>query len=62
MTIHVGRETETERIESWDHATTTEPLGGLASISTCTACGKAWPARFGAGSGTVRIVPKGGET
>jgi hypothetical protein len=55
---HIERETETERIERCDHDGTTEPLNGLASVSTCTACGATWPTRFGAGAATVRIVRK----
>jgi hypothetical protein len=58
MTFHVEPETETERIERCDHEGTTEPLGGLASVSVCTACNATWPTRFGVGAETVRIVPK----
>jgi hypothetical protein len=47
-----------QRMESCDHAGTTEPLNGLVSISSCSCCGKTWPARFGAGAPTVRIVDK----
>jgi hypothetical protein len=57
----VVNETEARRVESCDHAGTTEPLNGLVSISTCTECGKTWPARFGAGAPTVRIVQKVGS-
>jgi hypothetical protein len=58
LTIHIERETETERIERCDRDGTTEPLNGLASVSVCSACGKTWPTRFGAGAETVRIVSK----
>ena len=61
MTIHIERETTTERIERCDHDGTTEPLNGLSTASTCTVCGKTWPTRFGAGAATVRIVAKGGD-
>jgi hypothetical protein len=54
-------ETGTQRIERCEHEGTTEPLNGLASVSTCTACGKTWPTRFGAGAATVRVVPKDRE-
>jgi hypothetical protein len=36
----VEAETEGQRVESCDHADTTEPLNGLVSISTCTEWGK----------------------
>jgi len=58
MTIYVEHETETQRIERCDHEGTTEPLNGLTSVSACTACGKTWPTRFGAGAATIRIVAK----
>jgi hypothetical protein len=58
MTITIESETETERIERCDHEGTTEPLGGLASVSTCSECGKPWPTKFGRGAATVRIVSK----
>jgi hypothetical protein len=58
LTIHIERETETERIERRDHDGTTEPLGGLTSVPVCTACGKTWPTPFGRGAETVRIVSK----
>jgi hypothetical protein len=61
MTIHIQRETDEQRIERCDHEGTTEPLNGLDSVSTCTACGKTWPTRFGAGAATVRIVSKDGD-
>jgi hypothetical protein len=48
-------------MEWCDHEGTTEPLGGLTSVSTCTACGATWPTRFGAGAETVRIVAKKDE-
>jgi hypothetical protein len=58
VTIHVESETDEQRIERCDHEGTTEPLNGVTSISTCTACGKTWPSRFGAGSETVRLLSK----
>jgi hypothetical protein len=58
LTVHIERETETERIERCDHEGTTEPLGGLSTVSSCTECGATWPTRFGAGAVTVWIVPK----
>jgi hypothetical protein len=33
-------------------------LNGSASVSVCSECGSTWPARFGAGAATVRIVSK----
>jgi hypothetical protein len=61
MTIHIEKEMDEQRIERCDHVGTTEPLAGRASISTGTACGKTWPARFGTGAATVRIVSKRDE-
>ena len=58
MTIHIERETDTDRIERCDHEGTTEPLGGLASVSVCIACNATWPTRFGVGAATVRVVVK----
>ena len=58
MTLTVIWETEAERMESCDHAGTTEALDGDAAISTCAECGKTWPAKFGAGAATVRVVLK----
>jgi hypothetical protein len=58
MTVTVESETDAQRVERCDREGTTEALNGLASIATCTACGKTWPARFGIGSPTVRVVPK----
>ena len=59
MTIHIESETQTEWVERCDHEGTTEPLGGLAAASSCTACGRMWPTRFGAVGPTTRIVSKG---
>ncbi len=39
-------------------AGTSQSLKDATSISTCTACGKTWPSRFGAGAATVRVVSK----
>jgi len=61
VTIYVESETDEQRVERCDHEGTTGPLNGLASISNCTACGKTWPSRFGAGAATVRIVSKRDE-
>ena len=36
MTIHIESETEEHPVERCDHGGTTEPLNGLASISTVT--------------------------
>jgi hypothetical protein len=58
VTVHVEWETAEQRMERCDHEGTTEPLSGLGSISSCSVCGKTWPARFGAGAPTVRIVSK----
>jgi hypothetical protein len=58
LTIHIESETDEHRIERCDHDGTTEPLAGLSSVSVCSACGKTWPTRFGAGAETVRIVSK----
>jgi len=57
----IDSETDEQRVERCDHDGTTQPLNGLASISNCTACGKTWPSRFGAGAATVRIVSKRDE-
>jgi hypothetical protein len=61
MTIRVESETDSHRIECCDHEGTTEPLGGLSSVSVCTACGSTWP-RFGVGAATVRILAKADGT
>jgi len=53
-------ETDGQPVESCDHDGTTEPLNGSTAISVCTECAKIWPARFGAGAPTVRIVEKDG--
>jgi hypothetical protein len=57
VTVRVEWETDEQRLERCEYEGTTEPLGGEA-ISVCTACGKTWPTRFGAGAPTVRIVAK----
>ena len=54
VTIHVESETDEQRLERCDHEGTTEPLNALRSILTCTACGKTWTSRFGAGAATER--------
>jgi hypothetical protein len=59
MSWTVERQSDEQRIERCDHDGTTEPLNGSTAISTCSCCGKTWPARFGAGAPTVRIVAKG---
>ena len=56
MAVHVEWESESQRMAR-DHQDTTKPLAGGA-ISVCTECGKTWPARFGKGAATVRIVSK----
>jgi hypothetical protein len=61
LTIHIENETPTERIERCDHEGTTEPLGGLSSLSTCTECGHVWPSRFGAAGPVTRFVVKEGK-
>jgi hypothetical protein len=55
-------ETGAQWIERCDSDGTTEPLNGLASVSTCTACGTTWPTRFGVGAATVRILAKADGT
>jgi hypothetical protein len=40
LTIRIESDTDVQQIERCDHDGTTEPLGGLASGSVCTACGK----------------------
>jgi hypothetical protein len=60
LTLTVIWETEAERMESCDHAGTTEAMGS-ESISHCSECGKPWPAKFGAGAAKVRIVTKDGR-
>ena len=47
MTIHVERETDTERVERCDHKGTTEPLAGMSTVSVRTECGTTWPTRSG---------------
>jgi hypothetical protein len=59
VTVHVDWETDAQRMERCDHEGTTEPLDGLAAISSCRECGKVWPTSFGAGTPTVRVVSKG---
>ena len=56
--MQVEWETDERRMERCDHEGTTEPVDGIPTISACSACGKTWPARFGAGAPTVRIVSK----
>jgi hypothetical protein len=58
VTVRVEWETDEQRLERCDHEGTTEALNGDPSISYCTECGKPWPARFGAGAATVRLVSK----
>ena len=58
MTIHIERETSTERIERCDHEGTTEPLNGLSSVSVCSACGKTSSRQFGVDAPTVRVIAK----
>jgi len=58
VTLKVEWETDDQRMERCDHDGTTEPLNGSASVSVCSVCGSTWPARFGAGAATVRIVSK----
>jgi hypothetical protein len=50
-------ETDEQRMERCDHGGTTEAIAG-GSIAVCSECGKTWPARFGRGAPTVRIVSK----
>jgi len=61
VTLRVEWETAEQRMEHCDYQGTTEPLDGLSTVSVRTACGKTWPARFGAGAATVRIVYKSEE-
>jgi hypothetical protein len=56
--VRVDWETDEQRMERCDHEGTTEPLSGSEAVSVCTACGKTWPTRFGAGAATVRVVTK----
>jgi hypothetical protein len=58
VAIEIEWESDAQRMERCDHEGTTELLSGMASISHCTACGKNWAARFGAGAPTVPIVAK----
>jgi hypothetical protein len=55
MAVTVEWESDEQRMECCDHEGTTEPLAS-GSISVCVECGKTWPARFGKGAATVRIV------
>ena len=47
-------------MERCDHEGTTVPLDGDPAIAHCTECAKTWPAKFGVGAATVRIVAKRG--
>ena len=50
-----------DRDEHRPHRMTHDPglrPARLESVSFCSACGKTWPTRFGAGAETVRIVSK----
>jgi hypothetical protein len=58
VTIHIESETDEHRIERCDHEGTTEPLGGLTSVSVCSECGATWPTRFGIGAATACVVSK----
>jgi hypothetical protein len=62
MTLTVEWERDGQRMERRDHDGTSEPLESSPSIAYCGACGKTWPARFGAGAPTVRIVSTLEET
>ena len=56
--MRVEWETRERRMERCDHQGTTERVERMPTISACSACGKTWLARFGAGAPTVRIVSK----
>jgi hypothetical protein len=56
VTVEVEWHKGALRMERCDHEGTTEPLGGLRSVSRCTECNKTWPSSFGAGAPTLRIV------
>jgi hypothetical protein len=56
MTIHIDSETDEQQVERCDDEGTTEPLGGMSSVSVCTSCGETWPTPFGPGAPTVRLV------
>ena len=58
MTVHIEWETAEERMERCDHDGTSAPLEDAPSVTACSACGKTWPTRFGAGAATVRLVSK----
>lgn len=58
MTVTVEWETDEQRHERCDHIGMTEPLDGSAALSVCTECSKTWPAKFGAGAATVRVISK----
>jgi len=58
VTVHVEWETDEQRLEQCGHEGTTEPVGGMTSVSVCSACGKTWPTRLGAGAPTARIASK----
>jgi hypothetical protein len=58
MTVHVDWETDGQRMERCDHEGDDGAAGGLESVSSCTECKRTWPARFGVGAPTIRIVSK----
>jgi hypothetical protein len=58
VAVHVEWESDEQRLERCDHEGTSAPLEGTTSIMWCAECGKTWPARFGTGAATVRIVSK----
>jgi hypothetical protein len=45
-------------MERCDHEGDDGAAGGLESVSSCTECKRTWPARFGVGAPTIRIVSK----
>jgi hypothetical protein len=45
VTVTVEWETDEQRMERCDHDGTTEPLGGMTTVSVCVERGKTWPTR-----------------
>jgi hypothetical protein len=56
MTIHVGEGRAADGAR--DHEGTSAPLKDVPSVTTCSACGKTWPTRFGVVAPRIWVVSK----